>query len=284
MDHIKAYLDYLKHERCLSGHTVRVYGNNLEEFRKYLGKSKFSIRTIKRKDVRAFLFSLENQPITKRLKQTTLRNFFRFLEDENIISDNPMKNLPLPKVISKEPCYLSESEIKKLLKTVEKEQGRFQKRDEVAIKILAETGFRLSEVANISLNDINIEKSTIKVRRKGNVEQIVPINKKLNKLLKIFSREKVLDEPLIKSHVGKRMTPRRFSIMVQKYLEKAGIARKGISVHSLRHSYCVRILEKGANIRAAQILLGHKSIATTERYMHLTKNQLAKEVRLAQVD
>ena len=255
MDHIKSYLDYLKYERCLSSHTVRVYGNNLEEFRKYLGKRKFSIRTIKRKDVRAFLFSLENQPITKRLKQTTLRNFFRFLENENIISDNPMKNLPLPKVISREPCYLSESEIRKLIDTVEQEQGRFKKRDEVAIKVLAETGFRLNEVANISLNDINIENSTIKVRRKGNVEQVVPINQKLNKLLKIFSKGKETSEPLIKSSLGKRMTPRRLSIMVQKYLKRAGLAREGISVHSLRHGYCVRLLEKGASIRTLTALL-----------------------------
>jgi len=282
MDYIKDYLDYLKLERCLSEHTVRVYKNNLHEFHDYLGKSS-SIRATKRKDIRAFLFSLANQPITKRLKQTTLRNFFRFLEDENIIRDNPMKNLPMPKVINREPSYLSELEIRKIIDAVKKDKSKFQKRNEVTIKILVETGFRLSELANISLNDINIESKTIKIRRKGNVEQVVPINKGLNKLLKVFMRGKEPNEPLIKSSLGKRMTPRRLSIMVQKYLKEAGIARQGISVHSLRHSYCVRLLEKGASLRATQILLGHKSIATTERYMHLTKNQLAKEVELAEI-
>ncbi|HOW60182.1 MAG: tyrosine-type recombinase/integrase [Candidatus Moraniibacteriota bacterium] len=283
MDHIKDYLDYLKLERCLSEHTVRVYKNNLHEFRDYLGKSG-SIRATKRKDIRAFLFSLANQPITKRLKQTTLRNFFRFLEDENIIRDNPMKNLPMPKVISREPSYLSELEVRKLIGAVEKDESKFQPRNEVAVRILAETGFRLSELTNISLNDINLENKTIRIRRKGNVEQVVPINKRLAKLLKVFMKGKKPNEPLIKSSLGKRMTARRVSLMLQKYLEKAGVARKGISVHSLRHSYCVRLLEKGASLRATQILLGHKSIATTERYMHLTKNQLAKEVKLSQID
>jgi len=283
MDHIKNYLDYLKLERCLSEHTVRVYKNNLHEFRDYLGKSS-SIRATKRKDIRAFLFSLGNQPITKRLKQTTLRNFFRFLEDENIIKDNPMKNLPMPKVIIREPDYLSELEVRKLIGAVEKDESKFQPRNEVAVKILVETGFRLSELTNITLNDINLENKTIRIRRKGNREQVVPINNGLAKLLKVFMRGKESDEPLIKSSLGKRMTARRVSLMLQKYLERAEVARKGISVHSLRHSYCVRLLEKGASLRATQILLGHKSIATTERYMHLTKNQMAKEVKLSRID
>ena len=190
----------------------------------------------------------------------------------------------MPKVIAREPGYLTEFEIRKLLGAVDKDKSKFQKRNEVAIKILVETGFRLSELANISLNDINVGSKTIKIRRKGNVEQVVPINKGLNKLLKAFLNGKETSEPLVKSSLGRRMTARRISIMVQNYLKEVGVARKGISVHSLRHSYCVRLLEKGASLRATQILLGHKSIATTERYTHLTKNQMAKEVKLSRID
>lgn len=284
MDYISQYIEYLEMERCLSSHTLRVYGNILNEFREYSGRRNFSIRAVKRKDIRTFLFSLENnQPITKRLKQTTLRNFFRFLEDEDIIKNNPTRNLPLPKVDIKEPACLSEIEIKKLLEAVKKDKSKFQKRDAVAIRILVETGFRLSEVSNISINDINSKNQTIKINRKGGREQVVPINKNLAVLLQNYIKDKNETSPLIESSFKKRMTTRRLSIMVQKYLEKAGVARNGISVHSLRHSYCVRLLEKGASLKTTQVLLGHRSISTTERYMHLTGNQLRREVGLAEV-
>jgi integrase/recombinase XerC len=278
--YINQFITYLK-ERNLSPHTISVYKSNLEEFREFLGRREFSIGATKRSQVRGFLFVLaekNNQPITRRAKLTTIRSFFKYLEDEDVVKNNPTKNLPLPKVVIKEPLFLQEAEIKKLLQAVKKD-----KRAEVAIRILVETGFRLSELTNISVGDIDTSAKTIKIRRKGNLEQIVPINSGLAKLLKSFVKNKNANMPLIANRMGKRMTQRRVAIMVQNYLKKAKVDRAGISVHSFRHAFCVRMLENKVNLKTIQILCGHKSISTTERYLHIANPELRAGIKMAEV-
>jgi integrase/recombinase XerC len=278
-EYISQFISYLE-ERNLSPNTIKVYNDNLIEFWKFLGKSS-SIRKVERKEIKTFLFSLSeknNQPITRRAKLTTIRSFFRYLEDEDVIKNNPTKNLPLPRVVIKEPSFLQESEIKKLLQTVRKD-----KRAEIAIRILVETGFRLSELTGISVGDIDMEAKTIKIRRKGNMEQIVPINSGLAKLIKSFVKNKNVQAPLIANRSGGRMTQRRVAIMVQDYLKKAKVDRTGISVHSFRHSFCVRMLENKVNLKTIQLLCGHKSISTTERYLHIANPELRAGMKMAEV-
>lgn len=278
-EYISQFISYLE-ERNLSPNTIKVYNDNLIEFWKFIGK-RSSIRNVKREEIKTFLFSLSeknNQPITRRAKLTTIRSFFRYLEDENVIKNNPTKNLPLPRVVIKEPIFLQESEIRKLLQTVKKD-----KRAEVAIRILVETGFRLSELTGISVGDIDTSAKTIKIRRKGNAEQIVPINYGLAKLIKSFMKNKNAQAPLVANRMGERMTQRRVAIMVQDYLKKAKVDRAGISVHSFRHSFCVRMLENKVNLKTIQLLCGHKSILTTERYLHIANPELRQSVKMAEV-
>lgn len=278
-EYISQFVKYLE-ERNLSPNTIKVYNDNLIEFWKFIG-NRSSIRNVKREEVKTFLFSLSeknNQPITRRAKLTTIRSFFRYLEDEDVIKKNPTKNLPLPRVVIKEPSFLQKAEIRKLLQAVKKD-----KRAEVAIRILVETGFRLSELTGISVGDIDASAKTIKIRRKGNMEQIVPINSGLAKLLKSFVKNKNADMPIIANRVGERMTQRRVAIMVQDYLKKAKVDRTGISVHSFRHSFCVRMLENKVNLKTIQLLCGHKSILTTERYLHIANPELRQSVKMAEV-
>lgn len=278
-EYISQFISYLQ-ERNLSPNTIKVYNDNLIEFWKFTGK-RSSIRNVKREGIKTFLFSLSeknNQPITRRAKLTTIRSFFRYLEDENLIKNNPTNNLPLPKVVIKEPSFLQEAEIRKLLQTVKKD-----KRAELAIRILVETGIRLSELTNLSVGDIDTEGKTIRVRRKGNTEQILPINSGLNKLLKVFIKNKNADMPIVANRMGGRMTQRRVAIMVQDYLKKAKIDRAGISVHSFRHSFCVRMLENKVNLKTIQLLCGHKSISNTERYLHISNPELRQSVKMAEI-
>lgn len=257
-----------------------VYESNLIEFWKFIGK-RSSIGATKRSQVRGFLFALaekNNQPITRRAKLTTIRSFFRYLEDENVIKNNPTKNLPLPRVTIKEPSFLQEAEIIKLLQAVKND-----KRAEVAIRILVETGFRLSELTGISVGDIDTGAKTIKIRRKGNMEQIVPINSGLAKLIKSFVKGKDATSPLIANKTGRRMTQRRVAIMVQDYIKKAKVDRAGISVHSFRHSFCVRMLENKVNLKTIQLLCGHRSISTTERYLHIANPELRAGIKMAEI-
>lgn len=281
MQYLQDYISFLKVEKGLSQNTVSVYKNNLEEFSEFIGRRKFSIRAIKREEVKAFLFSLaeKNKPITRRLKQTTLRNFFSYLEGEDLIDINPTKNLPMPKVEILEPKYLVEGDIRRILRMVGRDKSRFSERNEIIVRMLADTGIRLSEITGLDVNDIDLKNRTIKVKRKGNSEQTLPINTGLNNRLKKFTKGSESGAPLLISSYGKRITNRRVAMMFQKYLGISRLKKDGISIHSLRHSFCVRLLEKGVNLKVIQILAGHKNLSMTERYLHIAKSQLRKEVR-----
>ena len=282
MEYISQFIDYLR-ERNLSPNTIKVYNDNLIEFRNFLGRSTCSMRKVERKEIKTFLFALSeknNQPITRRAKLITLRSFYKYLEDENLIKNNPTKNLPLPKVASKEPEFLQECEIRKILQTFKKGKDS---RVEVAIRILTETGFRLAELTSLRVGDIDTKQKTVRVTRKGNVEQIVPINSGLARLIKIFVKGKDVQAPIIANRVGERMTQRRVAIMVQDYLKKAKVHRAGISAHSFRHSFCVRMLQKKVNLKTIQLLCNHKSILTTQKYLHINSLELRKGVAMAEI-
>lgn len=281
-NHIKKYLEHLKNERGLSANTISVYERDLKEFAKFAKNSK----SITRNHIRGFLVSLSeknNQPVTKRRKITSLKNYFRFLINENLLKDDPTQNMQAIKVQKKEPKYLTAQEIQKLMQVVQKEKSKYAKRNEVIVRTLAETGIRLSELTNLNVGYVNVIEKTISVVRKGNKEQTLPINIKLNVLLKDFIKNKESNEPLLVSNYGRRITNRRVGLLVQGYVKKAGIEKPNISCHSLRHSFCVRLLEQGVDIKTIQILAGHSSIETTGSYLHIAKGKLRKEVAKVEI-
>lgn len=280
--HIKKYLEHLQTERGLSPRTIDVYQRDLLEFAKFVKKSTL----ITRNHIRGFLVLLEeknNQAITKRRKITSLKNFFRFLMNENLLKEDPTSNMQAIKVQKKEPKYLTTKEIQKLMQTVQKEKSKYAKRNEVIIRTLAETGIRLSELTNLNAGDVNVAEKTISVVRKGNKEQTLPINMKLNVLLKDFVKNKESSSPLLVSNYKRRITNRRVGLLVQGYFRKADIEKRNISCHSLRHSFCVRLLEQGVDIKTIQILAGHSSIETTSLYLHIAKGKLRKEVAKVEI-
>ena len=282
--HIKQYLEYLKIEKGLREKTIEVYRRDIFELGHFIGN--ISVNNLARTRIREFLCFLakkNNQPITRRRKLTSLKNYFAFLKNENLIKTNPMRNISMPKVKEKEPSYLTEQELKKLIKTVKADKSKHQKRNELMIKILIETGIRISELTNLSVGDIDVNSKTITVIRKGGQKQSVPINTELTNEIKKMMKNKNINEPLMMSSFKKRITQRRVGMLVQKYLKLAGITKSNISVHSLRHSFCSRLLEKGVNLKTIQILAGHKNISTTERYLHIADLRLRKEVRLAKI-
>lgn len=278
MKHINEFATHLKVEKEISPNSYSAYLRDLSEFEDYANVSE---NRVTRNHIRGFLSFLSdnfNQPITRRRKLTSLKMYFQFLENEKFIKENPTKGMPSPRVESKEPQYLTEKEIKKLMAVIDK--GR----DEVIVKTLVETGIRLSELNQLNISDIDIKNKTIKVKRKGNKEQTIPININLTALLRSFIKNRQSSEPLIMSIFKKRMSKRRLRILVKKYFKKAKINKEHISVHSLRHSFCVRLLEKDVDLRTIQILAGHSSITSTERYLHVSNERLRKEVVFAEVN
>lgn len=283
-NYIKQYLVYLRIEKGLSEKSIEVYNRDLLEFGHFIKNS--SVSKLARSHIRGFLCFLaekQNQPITRRRKLTSLKNYFAFLENENLIKNSPVKNIAMPKVKDKEPSYLTEQELKRLLKVVKEDKSKFQKRNELMVRILIETGIRISELVNLNITDADCESKMITVIRKGGQKQSVPINTELANKIRKLAKGRDTNEPLLTSSFRKRITQRRVGMLVQKYLKLAGITKPNISVHSLRHSFCSRLLEKGVNLKTIQILAGHKNIQTTERYLHIAKSRLRKEVRLAQI-
>lgn len=277
MKHINEFTTYLKVEKEISPNSYSAYLRDLTEFEEF---AKVTENKVTRNHIRGFLSFLDeklNQPITRRRKLTSLRMYFQYLENEKLIKENPTKGMPSPKVESKEPQYLTEKEIKKLMTVIDK--GR----DEVIMKTLVETGIRLSELSQLDIQSINIRERSIKIKRKGNKEQTIPINNNLTALLKTFIKSRRSTEPLILSKFGTRMSKRRLRMLVKNYFRKANINKDHISVHSLRHSFCVRLLEKDVDLRTIQILAGHSSITSTERYLHVSTERLRKEVVMAQI-
>jgi len=282
--HISQYLEYLRIEKGLSEKSIEVYQRDILEFSHFI--KNFSVSRLARSHIRGFLCFLaekQNQPITRRRKLTSLKNYFAFLENENLIKNSPVKNVAMPKVKEKEPSYLTEQELKKLIKMVKEDKSRHQKRNKLMIRILIETGIRISELTNLNIADADCESKMITVVRKGGQKQSVPINTELANEIRKLAKGRNASEPLLVSSFRKRITQRRVGMLVQKYLKLAGIIKPNISVHSLRHSFCSRLLEKGVNLKTIQILAGHKNISTTERYLHIAKSRLRKEVRLAEI-
>ncbi|MFZ2193154.1 MAG: tyrosine-type recombinase/integrase [Candidatus Moraniibacteriota bacterium] len=282
--YIKKYIEYLRIEKGLSENTIEIYTRDLLEFGKFI--KKLSFNKLARTHIREFLCFLvekNNQPITRRRKMTSIKNFFEFLENEDLIKNSPVKNIATLKVKENEPSYLTEQELKKLIKVVSEDKSKHQERNKLMIKILIETGIRISELTNLSVGDIDTKSRIIIVKRKGGQKQSIPINIELAKNIKQLAKNKEISEPLFMSSFKKRITQRRVGMLVQKYLKLTRITKLNISVHSLRHSFCSRLLEKGVNLKTIQILAGHKNISTTERYLHIAKSRLRKEVRLAEI-
>jgi len=284
-EYTKQYLEYLRIEKGLSEKSIDVYNRDIREFVHFVKNP--AVNRLTRAHIRGFLLCLtkkNNQPITRRRKLTSLKSFFKFLENDGLITNNPIKNIPSPKVETKEPSYLTEAEIRKLWQTVKKDKSKFKERNKIMVRIFIETGMRLKELTGLNAGDIDNQEKTIKITRKRNKEQILPINAELNSMLRKFVKNRQPDDPLIISNRNKRMTNRRAGITVQKFIKLAKIEKSEISAHSLRHSFCVRLLEKGVNLKSIQILCGHKSIQTTERYLHIADFRLRKDAKLARID
>ena len=279
------YLNYLTIDKSLRKITIDIYRRDILEFQKYIGSRK-SIKKATRAHIREFLCFLaekKNQPITRRRKITSLKNFFKYLKDESKIENNPVDLISMPKILYKEPVCLSGNETREVLNCIKKDEVRFSERNYLMIRILAETGIRLNELTSLGVSDVSIDNLTVRVIRKGGSQQEIPINIELGMLIEKQIENKKKNEPVFISSHKRRITNRRVGLMFQKYVKKTGIKKDNISAHSLRHGFCSRLLDKGVNIKVIQVLAGHKSITTTEKYLHIAKAKLRKEVRLAMI-
>lgn len=282
--YIKKFLNYLEKEKKYSKNTILSYEDDLRQLSDFLSKhfsGKYNLKQIDNLTIRLFLGELVDLNLTKKSiarKLSSIKSFFRYLTRENIVSTNPALSISSPKLPKKLPSFLDETSITKMmdLPDVNTVTGL---RDKALLELLYSTGIRLQELISINLNDINWEKSTLKVLGKGKKVRIIPFGSKAKESLQNYlERRKDLysnftntdaENALFLSNKGKRMYPKGVYNIVSYYIEKVSdIERK--SPHVIRHTFATHLLNRGADLKAVKELLGHESLSTTQIYTHLT--------------
>ncbi len=276
---VERFLRYLSVERNASTYTGVNYQLDLHQFFEFLGHHR--LRGVTALDLRRFVAHLSTAQASRRTiarKLSCLRSFFRFLCREGTLSHNPAAAIPTPRLEQRLPAFLDEQQVKRLLEAPasEKWQGR---RDHAMLETLYSTGIRVSELAGLNLDDVDEISGTVLVRGKGKKERLCPIGETALKVIRRYlaKRPKKLRVPyaLFVSQKGTRLTVRQVDRLIARYVQLAQLPGT-VSPHSLRHSFATHLLDRGADLRSVQELLGHASLSTTQIYTHVTAQRLKK--------
>jgi len=283
-DSINNFKNYLNIERGLSTNSIKSYENDLNKFLNFLQieKNKYKPDEVTTDLIKEFIYD-----ISKKLKSSSqsriisgIRNFYDYLIFENIISNNPVDNIELPKIEKKLPNILSIEEIDRIINNINKEKPESE-RNIAIIETLYGCGLRVSELINLKISNLFFREDFIIVTGKGNKQRLVPIsevNKKsincyiLNSRGKLKIKEECKDT-LFLNRRGSKLSREMIFTIIKNLVLKSKINKK-ISPHSFRHSFATHLLENGADLKSIQQLLGHQSITTTEIYMHLDNKAL----------
>jgi integrase/recombinase XerC len=291
-DLIERYINYLRYERNASPHTIRNYLSDLRQFRDYLKGgdpgATVDVRSIDALRIRGFLgflFEREKKKSSIGRKLAAVRAFYKFLVKERVLTDNPAATVSTPKLDKTLPRIMTEEEMNSFLdrvaEAVQTGDPRMR-RDRAILELLYASGLRVSELVGLDLRSVNFGDGMLLVRGKGRKERIVPFGSKakhaLNEYLPV--RERILREgkksgqtALILNARGDRLTTRSVDRLVKKYVRTYGPDVK-VSPHSLRHAFASHLLTEGADLRAIQEMLGHRSLATTQKYTQVSIKQL----------
>jgi integrase/recombinase XerC len=292
---VNQFLAYLEHERNFSDHTVRCYTTDLAHFSTFLlgpaagpndvETDEFSrrLKAITPVDLRSYLAELNHLAYSRATvarKIATLRSFYKYLCREGILERNPVKVIRTPRQEKRLPKFLAPADIERLL-AMPNGSDLLSLRDAAMLEVLYSTGIRVSELVGANLEDIDLIGECIRVRGKGKRERIAPLGsyslRALNKYLEARAAAGVHDaKAVFVNRHGQRLSSRSVRRKLIKYLAAAGLDPHA-SPHTLRHSFATHMLENGADLRAVQELLGHRSLSTTQIYTHVTASRL-KEV------
>ncbi len=291
-DLIERYITYLRYERNASPHTIRNYHSDLLQFRDYLkgGKPDGSVdlQTVNALRIRGFLahlFEREKKKSSIGRKLAAVRAFYKFLARDGVLAANPAATVSTPKLEKKLPRIMTEEEINSFLDGVAKatvDGAPMMRRDRAILELLYASGLRVSELTGLDLRSVSFGDSMLLVRGKGRKERIVPFGSKAAQALNDYLpvRERILMEAkrrgetalFLNTH-GQRLTTRSIDRLLKKYVKAFGPQVK-VSPHSMRHAFASHLLTEGADLRAIQEMLGHRSLATTQKYTQVSIKHL----------
>ena len=284
---LKDYQSYLKIEKGLSKNSIESYTLDVEKLMKFLSENESSIDPIQinGEEIQFFIYEVSKQLNARSQSRliSGLRSFFDFLIAEKYRTSNPTELIEMPRLGRKLPEVLSEVEIDHIIKTIDLSHPQGE-RNRALLETLYGSGLRVTELITLKISDLFFEDGFIKVHGKGNKERYIPINELNQKYIKIYIKDirvhipkvKGFEDTLFLNRNGKQLSRNMIFIILKDLAQKAGVKKK-ISPHTFRHSFATHLLEKGADLRAIQQMLGHESITTTEIYLHLDRTYL-KEV------
>jgi integrase/recombinase XerC len=316
--HLEEFLDHLRLNENASAHTVRAYESDLSQFLVFLARhlgrrrSALAATDFEHLHIRAFLGDLHkrgNSRASAARKLAAIRTFGRYLRREGAIEGDPAALVGTPKREQRLPAHLGEAEMSRLLEMPDASVP-LGRRDRAILELFYASGLRLSELVGLGLEDVNLSSRIVRVLGKGGKERIVPFNRSAEAAIRAWlkdrgdigagrirnvtaperagirpagpgaGRHRRAADPLFVNYKGGRLSARSVDRLVRKYV--AGCStRFGISPHALRHSFATHLLERGADLRAIQELLGHARLSTTQRYTHVNSAQLIDAYRKA---
>ncbi len=290
--YLQGFAAYLRHNKGYSRHTVRNYVSDVAQFLVYLAQEQGGL-AVEEADVyvlRGFLAGRfdTNEKSTLARKLSALRGFYRFLLLEGRVQANPAVLLAMPKREHRLPTFLSVDEAFRVVEAPG-EDSFVELRDRAMLELMYGSGLRVSELVGLNLGDVNFDVQVLRVWGKGRKERIVPFGGKAREALESYltAREERLasgaarrggksggdGNALFLNRTGGRLTTRTVARRLDRYAKRLGLSR-GISPHALRHSFATHLLDGGADLRSIQELLGHASLSTTQRYVHMSLDRL----------
>lgn len=288
---IKLFKEYLQVERNFSNYTVDGYIKDIEDFYIYLKSDNFgNLLSITKSNVPRYYLSyltttvgLKKKSIARKL--SSLRSFYRYLESENYIEENPFEMIETPKADKVLPKVLYKNEVENIFNSIDTSTA-VGKRDILILELLYGSGLRVSELCGLKESDIDYANGMIKVFGKGHKERYVPMNSHIVDALKnyihiarpelVLKNELKDSENLLVNKRGGPLTTRGVRVILDNIIDKAS-EHTHIHPHMLRHSFATHLLDGGADLRSVQEMLGHANLSTTQIYTHVSNEQLRKE-------
>ncbi|MGH9575707.1 MAG: site-specific tyrosine recombinase XerD [Candidatus Acidiferrales bacterium] len=277
---IRAFLNYLRVDKGLSKNTIECYRRDVEGFARFVRRR--PVTQIVRNDVLGFLDSLEKRHLNSRTRArhlATLRHFFRFAVIENYITVDPALTVESPKTAQRLPQFLSVEQVELLLQQPDMNDV-IGIRDRAMIELMYSTGIRVSELCGIRLNDLRMDPGCLRCIGKGDKERIVPVGRQALEAVQHYlyvSRAELLRDGvspfLFLTPRGKPLNRIAFWALLAAYGRKAELP-KSLKPHMLRHSFATHLLDRGADLRSVQMMLGHSDISTTQIYTHVVEERL----------
>jgi integrase/recombinase XerC len=291
-EHLKAFLQFLRLNRNASAHTVRAYESDLSQFLRHVAaaagvkRADLTASHLDRLAIRGFLADLHKRGLSRASaarKLAAARSFLRYLRREGLMDDDSGTLVSTPKREVRMPAYLSEEEMARLLEAPDDDKP-LGRRDRAILELFYASGLRLSELVGLDVDDVNVSAQMVRALGKGGKQRLVPFNKTTASAIRAYLKDRALlarpatrqrhaADPLFVNYRGTRLTVRSVDRLVRRYALTSRV-RPGVSPHALRHSFATHLLQRGADLRSIQELLGHARLTTTQRYTHVNAAQL----------